>query len=134
MSGSEALASITRAVKDEQERTRKLDGQLSAANQDLLKLDRQRNQLLQELAKVRIDYLNAADVVARLDAADRQVLALMRDRAEATGALQGELDEIESHRADLEQRRADLQDRLEGAAKAIDDAEVEAQRRLAEDE
>ena len=78
MTGSQALASISRAVKEEQERTRKLDAQLAAANDDLHKLDVERNHLLQDLAKLRIEYLGGSDVVSRLDEADRQALALMR--------------------------------------------------------
>lgn len=133
MSGSQALATITKAVKEEQERTRKLDAQLSDANEELVKLDVKRNQLLQELAKLRIAFLGTQDVVTRLDDADRQALALLRQRQEATAAIQVELDRIEAERTELETRRTELQGRLAEAAKAIDDAEVLAQERLSAD-
>src|SRR5690606_22785376 len=128
-----ALATISKAVKEEQERTRKLDAQLSDANEELVKLDVKRNQLLQELAKLRIAFLGTQDVVTRLDDADRQALALLRQRQEATAAIQVELDRIEAKRTELETRRTELQGRLAEAAKAIDDAEVLAQERLSAD-
>ena len=133
MTGSEALASITAAVKEEQKRTRDLDARLSAANNDVVQLDVQRNQLLQQLARLRVEFLEKTDVVARLDEADRQALALLRRRAEATAALQSELDEIEARRGELEARRSELQEELRLTAERIDEAELKAQESLAED-
>lgn len=134
LSGSQALSSITQAVKEEQERTRKLDAQLSSANEELAKLDLQRNQQLQELARLRLDFLDSDDVVTRLDDADQQAMALLRQRQQETQALQAALDEVEAQRSTLETSRSDLQNQLTAAAQAIDDAEVTAQERLAGDE
>ena len=76
LSGSDALRAITDAIRQEQERTRKLDADLAAANAQLLELDVERKELLGQLAQVRVKYLLSSEVASQLQRSDKQVLEL----------------------------------------------------------
>ncbi|HET8984467.1 MAG TPA: hypothetical protein VFN03_01790, partial [Trueperaceae bacterium] len=133
MSGRTALDTIQKAIRDEQERTRKLDADLSKANDELLKIDVARSKLLKELARLRLQFLSGSDILTRIDETDRQALALLEKRSSTISAISARLDEYEARRAELEARRAAMGDELEAAMKAIDDAEVAVQERLKTD-
>lgn len=133
LAGSDALRAITDAIRQEQERTRKLDADLAAANAQLLELDVERKELLGQLAEVRVKYLLSREVAAELKRTDRQVIDLLGSRDQATQQVQSRLDDLESRQADLLARREDLHGQLEAATTEIDLAEVEAQRKLAQD-
>lgn len=133
LTGSEALRAITDAIRQEQERTRKLDADLAAANAQLLELDVERKELLGQLAEVRVKYLLSREVAADLQRSDRQVVDLLGSRDEATRRIHARLDDLEARQAELQARREELHGQLESTATAIDIAEVEAQKKLAED-
>jgi hypothetical protein len=133
MSGRTALDTIQKAIRDEQERTRKLDADLGKANDELLKIDVARSKLLKELARLRLQFLSGSDILTRIDETDRQALALLEKRSSIISGISARLDDYETRRADLEARRAALGDELEAAMRAIDDAEVAVQERLKTD-
>jgi len=130
MSGRNALNNIQQAIKDEQDRTRRLDGELATANDQLVKIDVARAQHFKELARLRLNFLRGDDILSRIDQTDRQALALLSKRSEVVATIRARLDEAEAARAALEARRDALGDELEAASKAIDDAEVAVQERL----
>src|SRR5690606_34652827 len=130
MTGSQALAAITDAIRQEQERTRKLDADLAQANAQLLQLDVERKNLLGQLAELRVKYLLSPQVAADLKRSEEQVLKLLEAREAAMAAVQKRLDDLEARRGDLEAKRQELREQLERAAAAIDEAEAEAQARL----
>src|SRR5690606_33966435 len=130
MSGRTALDTIQKAIKDEQERTRRLDADLGKANDALVKIDVGRSKLLKELARLRLEFLSGSDILARIDETDRQALALLEKRGNVVSSITAQLDQAEAARAELEARRDALGDELEAAVKAIDDAEVTVQERL----
>ena len=135
MSGAQALAAITDAIRQEQERTRRLDADLAQANAQLLELDVERKKLLAQLAEVRVKYLlspQTAQAMQRSEA-DEQVLKLLETRAASTAEVQRRLDDLQARRADLEAKREGLREQREKVAVAIDEAEAEAQARLAQD-
>lgn len=134
MTGRAALDTILTAIRDEQERTRKLDADLGGANDALAALDVARADRLKELARVRLKYLSGSDILTRIETTDRQALALLQARATSIASLQAKLDEAEARRADLETRRGALADELERAHTAIDEAEAAVQERLKTDE
>lgn len=133
MSGRTALDTIQKAIKDEQERTRKLDVDLGRANDELLKLDVARSKLLKELARLRLKFLSGSDILSRIDETDKQALALLEKRSSSISAIGARLDEYEAERAELEAKRSVLDDELEATVKAVDDAEVAVQERLKTD-
>ncbi|HLU82895.1 MAG TPA: hypothetical protein VKZ43_05790, partial [Trueperaceae bacterium] len=133
MSGRTALDTITGAIREEQERTRRLDVDLGAANDEMVKIDVARSKLLKELARLRLKFLSGSDILSRIDETDRQALALLEKRNSSIAAISAQIDSYERERAELESRRSALGDELEAAAKAIDDAEVTVQERLKTD-
>lgn len=133
MSGRSALDTIQRAIKDEQARTRQLDAELARANDELMKLDAERNREHKELAKLRIGFLADSDILQRLDDADRQVLALLRRRDTALQAIREQLDAAEAAREQLEAQRAAVADEIEGIAAEIDKVEASVQESLKAD-
>src|SRR5690606_15518304 len=133
MSGAQALSAITDAIRQEQERTRRLDADLAKANAQLVELDVERKRLLGQLAEVRVKYLLSPEAASELQRSDEQVLKLLEAREASTAEVQGRLDDLQARRADLEARREELRQQLEKVAEAIDDAEAEAQARLAQD-
>lgn len=133
MSGAQALSAITDAIRQEQERTRRLDADLAKANAQLLELDVERKRLLGQLAEVRVKYLLSPQAASDLQRGDEQVLKLLEAREASTGTVQQRLDDLQARRADLEAKREELRRQVERIAEAIDDAEAEAQARLAQD-
>lgn len=133
MSGRSALDAIHKAIKEEQARVRQLDADLARVNDELVRIDAQRNKEHRELARVRIGFLAGSDIVARTDEADRQVLALLARRQAALESVRVALDGAESERESLEAKRAEQADALEAAATAIDEAEAAVQERLKSD-
>src|SRR5690606_8002365 len=133
MSGRTALDTITGAIREEQERTRRLDVDLGGANDELVKIDVARSKLLKELARLRLKFLSGSDILSRIDETDRQALALLEKRNSSIASISAQIDSYERERAELESRRSALGDELEAAAKAIDDAEVTVQERLKTD-
>src|SRR5690606_10104368 len=119
-----------RAIKEEQGRTRRLDAELAAANDQLVKIDVARSQHFKEVARPRLKFLSGDDILTPIDQTDRQALALLSKRSDVISDIHDRLDEGEKARAELEARRNGLGDKLEEAAAAIDDAEVAVQERL----
>ena len=112
MSGRTALNGIQQAIKEEQERTRRLDAELAAANEQLVKIDVERGKRFKELARLRLKFLSGDDILSRIDQTDRQALALLAKRSDVIAGIRSRLDDSEAARSEFYQIIKNEADRL----------------------
>jgi hypothetical protein len=136
ITGREALGVIQRTIAEEKARSQELEARLEASSQAALKIDQRRAQLLKDLARWRVGALADAapgGPIARLDEADRRVLATLERRGAAAAGLERSAEALaarQAERASERERRADVAER---AAALVDEAEAATQARLSAD-
>ena len=130
ISGRQALGSIDQALNQAHTRIADVQTQIAEATDQILDLQKAQTQDYRELARVRIERLADPEVDDRLDHAERQVLALFEERAEAIAALQHEITDVERLREQHETERRHQAAQLDGAVGIVDEAEAKTQARL----
>jgi hypothetical protein len=133
MSGRDALLQIDAALGEERRRVEEVDARIKEASERLLDLRRARAEDLRELARLRVGMIAGGGLVAGLDAADRQVAALLASRPAARTAIEARIQAAARQRSALETERAGQADLLEAASEAVDAAEAATQARLETD-
>ena len=136
--GGQPMASIETEIRREREAVDDLDGRAAASNARLLQVGAAQAAAYRELARLRVDLL-ASDVAADrlaagLDAAERQVAELLRQREATATALAGAVNAAEQRRSALQAARGAQVDTLASADDAVDAAEARTQARLEADE
>jgi chromosome segregation ATPase len=121
--GRQALAELDGAVARLHSEESGLDQALQSAMQTLETERRQRNAVLTELARVKLDELASGRLASGLDSAERRALDLIRQHREALGRNSGERDKAAMAVAEAEARQRKAAETVEAAL-----AEVEAQR------
>jgi hypothetical protein len=127
MSGRDALLQIDAALAEERQRIEGVDQRIKAASDERLELQRARAENLRELARLRVGMIAGGSLAAGLDAADRQVAALLASRPAAQAALEERIQAASQHRSALEAERSAQADALEVASGAVDAAEAVTQ-------
>jgi len=128
--GRQALATIQRAVAQEEQRTQALEAQLSAASQQLAEIDVQRGEATLELARLRVQHLEHGGDATRVADADARVLAMLEARQASIATLRQRLDAIALETTAAEDTRDERADALERANALLDEAEAATQARL----
>ena len=106
ISGRQTLASIDQALTEERSKLEEVEQRSEALNAALVELQKADAQDYQALAKVRVDLLAGGDLVAHIDQAEQQVLALLKSREIAAQELNERVLEAEATRTALEAERA----------------------------
>ena len=130
ISGRQALGSIDQALNQAHSRIADVQAQITEARNQVLDLQKAQAQDYRELARVRVERLADPEVDEQLDHAERQVLALFEDRAEAIARLQQEIAEADRLREQQEAQRTHQAAQLDGAVGVVDEAEAKTQARL----
>lgn len=130
LSGRQTLASIDRAVEEENEKIAAVDQRIGEAAEGLVDLQKTQAQEYRSLARLRVDHLASGSVISSIDDTERQVLALLQAREAAAEALIQELRTMQDQRKALDEDRAQQADVLEQAAEKVDAAEASTQARL----
>ena len=127
ISGRQTLASIDQALTEERSKLEEVEQRSEALNAALVELQKADAQDYQALAKVRVDLLAGGDLVAHIDQAEQQVLALLKSREIAAQELNERVLEAEATRTALEAERAVQANEVDRAAEAVDEAEARTQ-------
>ncbi|MGF1615035.1 MAG: hypothetical protein ACFCVA_14310 [Gammaproteobacteria bacterium] len=130
ISGRQTLASIERSLNDEQAKLDAVQSRIRDVSGQLLDLQKTEARDYRELARFRVDALASGAVLARIDATERQVAALLQARESASKEVDGAIRLAEEHRQQLEQERAAQARVLEHALEELDAAEAKVQAQL----
>ena len=130
ISGRQALAEIVGAERQQQGELNDLDQKLDEIGRQLLELGQRRSEDYRALARVRVDLVDDGTLSGALDAAERQVAALLAQRDKAMQALAQELEQSNRAREALNRERELQADAVDAANARIDEAEAVTQSRL----
>ncbi len=133
ISGRETLASIEQALQEVKRQVRELDVKIQGASAELIRLGQEESEQYKALAKLRVDQILGGELTSSLDATAWQAGQLLAERERALTDLQRNVDALQARQTELEAARAAQARRVEEAAKALDEAEGNAQERLAQD-
>lgn len=134
LSGNDVLALIERMLTDTRNEIGGIDTRLARSTAELERLKQAELGVLSVLARIRMREIEGGDLRAALDETGRRVRELLGQRAGAQTAVAAEVAAAEAQRTKLERERAAQQAVVDAAEQAVDEAEAEAQRRLAADE
>jgi hypothetical protein len=135
ISGQQALQAIERSASELRNQELSLDSGLRSADEQVARLRSERMALLRQFAQVRLDAFQKEKVVAQLDRAEQDALALIADERQRLDALSGRLEEAgKAVHAAQEERYAALE-RVKKAVEALEalQASVEPQVRASPD-
>lgn len=130
ISGRQALAEIVGAERQQQGELNGLDQKLDQLGTQLLELEQRRAEDYRALARVRVDLVDDGTLSSALDAAERQVAAVLAQRDTAMQALAEELEQSNKAREALGRERELRADAVDAANARIDEAEAATQARL----
>jgi hypothetical protein len=130
ISGRQALAEIVSAERSQLDQLSDLDAKLEDLNRQLMDLEKRRADDYAALARVRIDRIDDGELAGALDAAERQVAAVLEQRRQAAETLRRELDDARAARTALDRQREAQAEVVDQASARVDDAEAETQARL----
>ena len=123
ISGRQALAQIERTIEEARRQEARLDEAWRAATEEVAQRRIERAEAFRELARLKLDAITQEKVVSRLDAAERQAVALLAERRNALKVLTERRHQAEERVRTAEAERHDAAGRLEKAL-----AEIEALR------
>ena len=130
ISGRQALASIDDAFGEERSKMSALEQRIETLSATLVEQQKADAQDYRELAKVRVDLLAGGQLVQHIDQAERQVIALLKNREVAARELTERIQAAEAARAAVEAERTVQANEVDRAAEAVDEAEARTQARL----
>ena len=130
ISGRQTLASLDEALAEERGKLDAVEQRIQSLSESVVAGQKVDAGDYRDLARLRIDLLEGGDLVAHIDQAERQVLALLEKREAAAGALDERLQAAEVERRTLEVERAAQASQVDRAAEGVDEAEALTQARL----
>jgi len=130
ISGRQALAQLVGAEHEQQAELTDLDQKLEQLGQQLLKVEKRRADDFRALARVRVDLVDDGTLIGPLDAAERQVAALLAQRRQAAQDLTRQIEQARTAREALTTDREAQADAVEQAVDRLDKAEAATQARL----
>ena len=133
LSGQEMLATIERTLDGTRRELTRVDAALEHSSEELQRVRQAELGILSVLARLRLREIESGELAEALDDTGRRVTEILAQRAEAQAAVGAEIAAAEEALANVQQERTAQHAVVEAAEQAVDAAEAEAQRRLAED-
>jgi hypothetical protein len=133
LSGSDLLQLIEKLLGDTRADLEKVDASLQKSTAQLEHLRQRELGVLGVLARARVQEIERGELIEALDETGREVQALLAQRGEAQTAIGGEIAAEQQALVVLGEKRAAQQGVVDTAAKDVDAAQAEAQRKLAAD-
>lgn len=130
ISGRDALGQIVGARRGQQNGLGGMDEKLDELGRALVDIQQRRVEGLKALARVRVGLIDDRELTDALDAAERQVSALLARRDGEVDALKQQIKDAQVARNMLDAEREAQGGRLEDANEALDTAEAATQARL----
>jgi hypothetical protein len=134
LSGKEALDEIDRLLDRARADFQTVANQFSDARSGLARLRQEEVGLYAELAKLRLLAIEQGSLLDALNDADRKAGKVLDDRKEALDKVDQSSSSAQATLAEIENRRTGQRARVEAASRGLDEAEANAQARLAVDE
>lgn len=133
-SGTSALKSIDQSLQSIRNDVVRLDSQLSQLTQKVASNQRQRNQLINSIARIRLSEIESGDLLQTLSAADHDAVAILQQRESALTALNNEITQLNQQLSSLEGEREKMLKKLNKNSQHIVDVEAKVQAQLKVDQ
>src|SRR5512143_3980106 len=133
LSGSDLLALIEKLLGDTRSELEKVDAALQKSTAQLDELRQRELGVLGVLARARLQEIERGELLEALDDTGKQVHALLAQRGEAQASIGGEIATAQQELVQLGSQRTAQQAVVDAAAKAVDAAQADAQKKLAVD-
>ena len=134
ISGRNALSEIDQALADIRREETALNKNLSAASDDITRLQAEQTDAYEDLARFRLDDETGTALAGRLNAAGRRAKQLLAEREEALHLLVKNRERIERDLEKLAEIRAKRGETLDAASGQLETAMAKAEERLAGDD
>jgi len=133
-SGSSALSSIDQTLQTIRNDVVRLDSQLSQLTQSMAGNQRQRNQIINEIAKVRLSSIEEGDLLQVMSVADKDAADILDKRELALESLNKDIEQLNQQILQRESDREELLDKLNQVSQQIVDIEAQVQKQLEQDD
>lgn len=133
ISGRQALGQITGLKREQQGELTGLDQKIEELGRQLLTLRQHQAEDYRALSRLRLDVIADDSLGTTLDAAERDVAAMLERRDARAGTLQQRIAEARGRLRDLEQQREELADQVDAANARLQAAEAATDARLTGD-
>jgi hypothetical protein len=130
ISGRDALGFIDDSLRQERAGVDTAETRIADLGRQLLALQEARVADYRDLARLRVDMIASGNMLASIDALERQVAAALQVRESARAELDTGIAGVQEERAALEAERETQRQALEKAAETLDVAEAATQARL----
>jgi uncharacterized membrane protein YgcG len=134
LSGHDLLGTIERMLDGTRRERAKLDVELERSSAALAQVRQAELGVLSVLARLRLREIESGELIEALDETGRQVTDLLGQRAGAQAQVETEIKKAESALAEVRKEREAQSATVDSAEQALDAAEADAQKRLAEDD
>ena len=132
-SGSSALNSIDGALQTIRNDVMRLDAQLSKLTESVTSNQRQRNHLINEIAKIRLSSIESGELQQAMSAADQDAAKILQEREVALQELNTQIDQLNQELLQAENERETLLTKLNDASQDLVDVEAGVQEKLKTD-
>lgn len=133
-SGSSALSSIDQTLQTIRNEVVRLDSQLSQLTQSMAGNQRQRNQIINEIAKVRLSSIEEGNLLQVMSVADQDAADILDKREIALESLNKDIEQLHQQISQREGDREKLLTNLNQVSQQIVDVEAQVQKQLEQDE
>lgn len=134
LSGRDTLRRMDGALRTARRDLERLDSELQATSRAVSNNKLEQARAIDRMAHVRLDAARRGEVVAHLEAANREARAILDTREKAVVRVQEEVSARRNAIEEAEDRRAALHEKVDAAATELAEREATVQRSLEQDE
>ena len=132
MTGRDNLQLINQHLQQAQTAQEEAGGRLGELHRQLNALRQETGERYRQLARLRLDQLQASQLVSRLDETDRAILALLEQLKQARQDLQARINANISRKQQLEEQRKELERQRDEAGQGLQRQLEETRKRITE--
>jgi len=129
--GVEVLSSIEKTLNQLRRGVQEVDQEIQAATRQQVEIRQEQAQQFRDLARLMLDDQQMVPFSEAMEQARRKADELLARRHDKLAVLERQLDDVVDRQNLLEKERQAAQDKIAAAARALDDCEAAAQKKLA---
>lgn len=134
LTGSQALNHIDESLSTAKNEIRRIDHELSQLTHLLTENRQQQSKALSQIAEIRLSSLSSGSLLDRLNAADKEALALLEKREDELAYIEKNIDSQTKEQDQLEQQRSALLEQANQLSEALAEKEASVQKSLSSDQ
>ena len=130
--GVEVLSSIETTLSQLRRGVQEVDQEIQSATRQQVEIRQEQAQQFRDLARLMLDEQQMVPFSEAMEQARRKAEELLSRRHDKLAVLERQLDDVVDRQNVLEKERQAAQDKIAEAARALDDCEAAAQKKLAQ--